>query len=196
MTVRIVLATVLGYPAAVRVGPDPEAPVRVRNRQATRTGWQAPGCYQDRTYTHGFSPRLELARGFNIAVPTTLAAIKYLSSDHIKTCAVSRLCSSLRALSSRIQIHDPTDIRWVAVEKGLISSEIRGFSIATQRVLVGSQIWNREVQERLELHILRTDHVTIRSGLKYLIGAKVVVLKCRAFGGKTGPIATVRVFVW
>jgi len=52
----------------------------------------------------------------------------------------------------------------------------------------------REVKERLKLHNLRTDHVMIRSELKYLIGAKIVNLKCRVFGGKTGPMATVRVF--
>jgi len=54
----------------------------------------------------------------------------------------------------------------------------------------------QEVKERLELHNLRTDHVMIRSQLRYLIGAKVVRLKRRVFGGKTGPMATVRVFVW
>jgi hypothetical protein len=32
----------------------------------------------------------------------------------------------------------------------------------------------REVKGRGELHNLRTDHVMIRSELKYLIGAKVV----------------------
>jgi len=35
---QMVLATELGYPVAVRVGNDPEAPVRVRNCRATRTG--------------------------------------------------------------------------------------------------------------------------------------------------------------
>jgi hypothetical protein len=34
----------------------------------------------------------------------------------------------------------------------------------------------------------------IRSELKYLIGAKIVNLKSRFFGGKTGPMATVRDF--
>ena len=34
----------------------------------------------------------------------------------------------------------------------------------------------------------------IRSELKYLIGAKIVNLKCRVFGGKTGPMAMVQVF--
>jgi len=52
------------------------------------------------------------------------------------------------------------------------------------------------VKERLELQNLHTDHVTIQSELNYLIVAKVVMFKCRVFGGKTGPVATVRVFVW
>jgi len=49
---------------------------------------------------------------------------------------------------------------------------------------------------RLDLHNLRNDDVTIRSERKYSILAKVVMLKCRVFGGKIGPIATVQVFVW
>jgi len=34
----------------------------------------------------------------------------------------------------------------------------------------------------------------VRSELKYLIGAKIVILKCWVFGGKTSPFPTVRVF--
>ena len=52
------------------------------------------------------------------------------------------------------------------------------------------------MKERIKLHNLHIDHVMIQSELKYLIGAKLVVLKCRVFGGKTGPIATVQVFIW
>jgi len=52
----------------------------------------------------------------------------------------------------------------------------------------------REVKAQLKLHNLRTDHVTIRSELKYLIGAKIVDLKWRVFGVKTSPFPTVRVF--
>jgi len=52
----------------------------------------------------------------------------------------------------------------------------------------------QEVKEGLKLDNLRTDHVMIRSELKYLIGAKIVDLKCRVFGGKTAPFPTVRVF--
>jgi len=48
----------------------------------------------------------------------------------------------------------------------------------------------------LELDNLCIDHVTIRSELKYLLRGNVVVLKCRVFGGKTGAIATVWVFMW
>jgi hypothetical protein len=52
----------------------------------------------------------------------------------------------------------------------------------------------REVKERLKLHNLHTDHVVIRLELKYLIGAKMVNLKCRVFGGKTASFPMVRVF--
>jgi hypothetical protein len=52
----------------------------------------------------------------------------------------------------------------------------------------------QEVKEGLKLDNLHTDHVMIRSELKYLIGAKIVDLKCRVFGGKTAPFPTVRVF--
>jgi len=34
------------------------------------------------------------------------------------------------------------------------------------------------------------------SELRYLIGARVVMSKCRVVSGKTGPIATVRLVVW
>jgi hypothetical protein len=46
----------------------------------------------------------------------------------------------------------------------------------------------REVKERLKLDNVRNDHVIIQSELKYLIGAKLVNLKGRVFGGKNWPI--------
>jgi hypothetical protein len=49
------------------------------------------------------------------------------------------------------------------------------------------------VKEQVELHNLRTDHVIIRSELKYLIGGKVVMLKCRVLGSETGPFPVGRV---
>jgi hypothetical protein len=45
------------------------------------------------------------------------------------------------------------------------------------------------VKERQELINLGTDHVILRSELKYLIGGTVVMLKCRLFGVKTSPFA-------
>ena len=72
-------------------------------------------------------------------------------------------------------------------KKGQILSEIGRFSIVTQPILFRSHRWDREVNERLELHNLCTDHVMMRSLLKYLIGGNGVMLKCRVFGGKTGP---------
>jgi len=59
-------------------GPGQEPP---RNR----TAQVLVGCYPDRTYTRGFLAGLEPDRGSNCTVPTTLAAIKYLSSDRIMT---------------------------------------------------------------------------------------------------------------
>ena len=53
-----------------------------------------------------------------------------------------------------------------------------------------------EVTELVTLHNLCTDHVTIRSDVKYLIEGEVVQLKLRVFGGKTGPIETVWVVGW
>jgi len=61
-------------------------------------------------------------------------------------------------------------------------------------MIVGSQISKREVKERLKLNNLRTDHVVIRSELKYSIEAEMVNFNCRVFGGKTAPFPTVRVF--
>jgi len=46
---EVVLATVPGYPALVRVGTDPKAPFRVRNRQVTRPALSWRVCYPDRT---------------------------------------------------------------------------------------------------------------------------------------------------
>jgi len=46
--------------------------------------------------------------------------------------------------------------------------------MVTQRILVGSQICKWAVEEQLELHNLRTDHVTIRSELKHFIVARNV----------------------
>jgi len=124
---------------------------------------------------------------FHFTVPATFAPIKYLSSDHIMIWPVRRLCSTSRSFTFHFQICDPTDIRWVAVKSRHILGEISGLSIATQRILVGSQIWKREVKERLELHNLHTDHVMIPSELKYFIAARYLGLQSPGFEVDTGP---------
>ena len=172
----VVLATVPGFPAAVRVW--------------TRTGWSCPGCYPENRSTHRVQGQVRTGPRFHYAVPTTLAPIKYLSSDRIMTWSIHKLCSISRSFTSRFQICDPNDIRWVAVKYRLNLSEIGGFSIATQRILVGSQISKREVNERPKLHNLRIVHVVIRSELKYLIGARNAAFWGAGFVWK--PVETVR----
>ena len=155
----LVLATVPNSRVGSGSGSDPEP-----NR--------CNGSYHTKTRTVAIGPVLPpKTRHFNI---TTLASIKYLSSDRIMTWSVCRLCSSSRSFTSRFQICVPTNIRWVAIENPLISRKMGLYFTATQRITVGSQIWKREVKERLEMHNLRTDHLLIWSELKYLIGAKVV----------------------
>jgi hypothetical protein len=67
----VVLATVPGYPAAVRVW--------------NRTGWSSPGCYPENRGTHRVRGRVGPEPRFHITVPATLAPIKYVSSDRIMT---------------------------------------------------------------------------------------------------------------
>jgi len=114
----------------------------------------------------------------------------------IMTWSVPRLCIPSCSCTSHCQICGQVNFRWVAVKTRPMFSENRGFSKGTQWIVVRFQIWQQEVKQQVEMHNLRTDHVMIRSELKYLIGAKVVNLKCQVFVGKTGPIATVWFLVW
>jgi len=105
--------------------------------------------------------------------PGIFPPMKYLSSDRITTWSVRRLSSFSRSFTSNIQICDRTNICWVAIKNPQISTKIVRFSKATQRILVGSPTWKREVKERLILYNLQIDHVMIRSQFIYLIGANV-----------------------
>jgi len=145
------------------------------------------GSTRTRTVATGLTTRK--TRHFNT---TTLPPIKYLSSDRIMTWSVRRLCSSSRSFTSRSQICDLTNIRWVAIENPLISLTICPFLTATQRISVGSQIGKWEVKERPELHNLHTDHVTIQWELKYLIGGKGVKLEPQS---GSNPAENPRVYV-
>jgi len=130
------------------------------------------GSYLMKTRTLAIGPVLPpKTRHFNT---TSLAPIKYLSSDRIMTPSTCKLCSSMRSFTSRFQICDRTNVRWVASENPRISCEILRYFPAIHWILVGSQIWTREVKERIKLHNLRIDHLPIQSELKYLMGARGV----------------------
>jgi len=104
------------------------------------------------------------------------------------TWSVGRLCSFSPSFTSRSQICSRTNIRRVAIENPRISLQIWRYFTAIQWILVQPQNWQREVKERLKLHNLNTDHIVIRSELKYSIGAKVagtVIWNCGP--GSTQP---------
>ena len=104
---------------------------------------------------------------------TIFAPIKYLSSDRIVTWSVGKLCSFSPSFTSRSQICGRTNIHRVAIENPRILPEKWRYFTAIRWILVQSQIGQREVKQRLKLHNLHTDHIVIRSELKYLIGATV-----------------------
>jgi hypothetical protein len=119
---------------------------------------------------------------------TIVARIKYLSSDRIMTWSVRTLCSFSRSFTSRCQICDWTNIRWVAIYNPKISLKIRCYFTVIQPILVRSQIWKQEVEERVKLHNLRIHHVMICWDLRYLIGATVAgTVKWNRGAGTTLP---------
>ena len=75
----------------------------------TRTGYKSTGFWPDLTRT-----LVPFYRSYDFA--STLAPIKYLSSDRIMTWWICRLCSFSPSFMSRFQICNPTNIRWIAVE--------------------------------------------------------------------------------
>jgi hypothetical protein len=104
------------------------------------------------------------------------------------------MCSAGHAFTTHCPICDLTDIRRAAVKTGPILSQIWRDLIVTQQILLVTHICNPEVKEQVELQNLCTDHVMTRSELKYLFGGKVLMLKSRVFGGKTGPFPVGQVF--
>jgi len=104
---------------------------------------------------------------------SSLAPNKYLSSDRIMIWLIRILCSFMHSFTSRFQICNLTNIRWVVIENPQTGLEISRYITAILRILVGSQIWKPEVTEHIKLHNLCINHVTIWSELRYLIGAIV-----------------------
>ena len=140
------------------------------------------GSTRTRTVATGLTTRITWTFGNGAVLPpktrhfkfTILAPIKYLSSDHITTWSVHRLCSVGRSFTSRCQICNPTSIWWVAIENPPNSPKISHYFTTTQRISLGLQIWMLEVKEGRTLNNLRIDYVMIQLKLKYLIGAKGV----------------------
>jgi len=130
------------------------------------------GSYHTKTQTVAIGPVLPpTIRHFNF---TSLAPIQYLSSDCIMTRSICKLCRFMRSFTSHFQIWDLTNISWVVIENPRITLEMWRYFTTILRILVGSQIEKREVNERINLHNLHIHHVTIRSELIYLFGTKVV----------------------
>jgi len=171
-----VLATVLGYPAAVRVW--------------NRTGWSSPGCYPENSGIHRVRRWVGTGPRFHFRVPPTLAPIKYFSSDRIATWSIREMCRLMPYFISYSQICDRINIHWVAVKLSRKSPQKDRVFIATQWQLVRLQIGEREMKEGIKVHISRIDYVLIRSELKYLIGARNVDFWGAGFVWK--PVATVR----
>ena len=149
----------------------------IRNRTV------AMGLTTQNTRTVGNGPVLpSKTRHFNLK---TLAPIECLSSDHIMTWFMCGLCSFSRSSTSRCQICDETNVCWVTIINPRTSLKTWCHFTAIQRILVRSQIWTGEVEERLNLHYLRIDHVMIWSELIFIIGVTVAgtVKWNRSLGG-------------
>jgi hypothetical protein len=104
----------------------------------------------------------------------TMAQIKYVNFLHIMTWSIRRLFSFRCSFTSHVCICDPTSIRGVVIKITLISLRICPYFSTTQRISVGSPISTEEVKERLSLHNLHIDHITIQLELKHWIGAQSV----------------------
>jgi hypothetical protein len=151
-----VLATVPGYPAAVRVW--------------NWTGWSSSGCYPENRGTHRVRGRVGTGPRFHFTVTSTLAPIKYLSSDHIATWSIRDLCRLMPYFISLSQMDDWINIRGAAVKFSRKSRQNDRVFIATPWQLVRLQIAAQEIKEGIKLHISHIDYVTILSEHKYLIG--------------------------
>jgi len=100
--IRLVLATVPGYLAAVQVW--------------NRTGWCSLGCFPENRGTQRVRGRVGTGPRFHITVPASLPPIEYLRSDRIVTWSVRKSCSFGPSFTSRCQICDWANIRWIAVK--------------------------------------------------------------------------------
>jgi len=144
------------------------------------------GSYHTKTRTVAIGPVLQPKTRQNKS--TIFAPIKYLSSDRIVTWSVGKSCKFSPAFTARYHIRSRTNFRPVVIKNPWILPEKWGYFTAIRWILVQSQIWQREVKERLKLHNLHTDHIVIQSELKYFIWVKVAgTVMCNRGPGSTRP---------
>jgi len=105
---------------------------------------------------------------------TDLAPMKALSSDDIVTWPICRSCSLAVLLPPGVRFTIRPIFAEFLSKTGEFQITFGIFFTWIQLILVASQIWNQEVNERPKLHTLRIGHVTIQSELKILITAEVV----------------------
>ena len=128
--------------------------------------------------------------------PRFFAPIKYLSSDHIMTGWICRLYTSSSSFTSCFQKCDVTNIHLITIQNLRILLEISPHFTATQRISVRSQIWKRDVQERLILHNLLIYHVPIRLQLKYLFRAEAVGVRTLELSSGSNPAKNPQLYFW
>jgi hypothetical protein len=145
-TIYVVLATDLGCTAAVDNRTGPQAPVNVRNPRASQPGWTEPGWFLERTWTYKCSTGFEPGLGSNSTVCKPVVGILYCGSDRMVTWSVCKMSNCGRSFTSQWQSRNPTDNRWVAFNQVQSVCEISEFSVATLWILVGSQVWIREIK--------------------------------------------------
>jgi len=173
------------YDPCIVLGMGPNSQVG-SGSGSTRNWTVATGLTTRKTRTIGNGPVSQpKTRHFKFPI---MDPIKYWSSDRTMTWSVRTLCSVSHSFTSHCQICDRTNIRWVAIENARISLKIWCYFTVIQRIFVWSQIWKREVEQRLKLHNLHIHHVMICWDLRYLIGAKVAgTVRWNRSGGPTRP---------
>jgi len=101
-TLQVVLAMVLGYPAAVWNW------IRIR--------WSCWGWYPKHSGTHWVRGHVGTGLQLHFIVLTTLAPIKYLNSDCIAIWSIGEMCRLMLYCLSNSQIWGPINIASVAVK--------------------------------------------------------------------------------
>jgi hypothetical protein len=172
----IVLATVPGYPAVVRVW--------------NRTRRSSPGWNTENRGTRWVRGRVGTALWFHLTVPTRVAPIKYLNSNRIATWSIREMWWLMPCFSSHSQICNRISIHLVTLKLSGKTCQNDRVSIATPRQLVQLQIGERQMKEGIKLRISWLHYVAMRWELQYLIGGRSVDFWGAGYVWK--PVATDR----